>query len=74
MSDGRPWKQQAIVAEVKRRGWFKPNSRNPDAAIRESVRRLVILGELTKVSSGTYQSVPEEEDDAGSLSEDRAPG
>lgn len=55
LADGRPWKQGAIVSEIKRRGWIKPDSRNPDSAIRETVRRMAQLGELKRLGGGVYQ-------------------
>lgn len=65
MSDGRPWQQQAIIAEVKRRGWIRPGAKDPDAAIREAVRRLRADGEVKRVGFATYQLVRPEGDGAG---------
>jgi hypothetical protein len=62
VANGRPWKQQAIIAEIKRRGWIRPNASNPDGAIREAVRRLWKDGELERIAHATYQLVPPEGD------------
>ncbi len=62
MQDGRPWKLQAVIAEVKRRGWVRPDSRNPESAIRETIRRLTRDGEAEKVAHATYRLIPEELD------------
>ena len=58
MSDGRPWRLQAVIAEVVRRGWVRPGARNPEASIRETVRRLTRDGEAEKVGHATYRLVP----------------
>lgn len=58
MSDGRAWRLQAVIAEVMRRGWIRPNSRNPESAIRETIRRLARDGEAEKVAHATYRLVP----------------
>jgi hypothetical protein len=55
MSDGRAWKQQALIAEIIRRGWIKPGTKRPDAAIREAVRRMASRGEVVKLDHATYR-------------------
>ena len=50
-----PWKQADIIAEVKRREWIDPESKDPDAAIRIAVRRLWKEGELEKLDQGVYR-------------------
>jgi hypothetical protein len=57
MADGRPWRLQALIAEVKRRGWVRPDAINPDSSVREAVRRLARDGEAVKVEHATYKLV-----------------
>lgn len=57
MGDGRPWTLQALIGEMRRRGWVSSTAKRPDSAIRETIRRLHEKDELEKVGPTTYRLV-----------------
>lgn len=52
---GTPWKLQALIAEIQRRGWIDPAAKQPAAAIRTAVGRLAEAGEVERVGAATYR-------------------
>jgi hypothetical protein len=52
----RDWRASDLVDEVIRRGWIDPDAKQPDAAVRVAIRRLVDDGLAMRVAQGIYRA------------------
>lgn len=52
---GREWRAGELTEEIQRREWIKRDARNPEAAVRQALKRLFDEGVVVQTEVGLYK-------------------